>query len=304
MTMADPTSVMNMDTTALADSTSNILPSQSDNTVKDSVTNAKVGQTTLFSSYADPFTDSSQFPMQHATKMLPGNQIPIATTDPVMFTGDQGQGQTSQTQSFSGNTQNNQSDLSVTNSAVSTNPSDTVQTSDNAKSVISSKTSDSSTIATSLADKTASSESDFVTQTTASGKELSGATKSFSDSITPTGSTVLPVTSSDTGAVIPSSSGSSTVLSGQLHGLNTATETTFSSAAVGLDSVSLKTTSAVPVPPLTGKPLVPEASGDSTILGGKAFLLYIHTNDIKLNGRNFIQFIHVQKKDVSSSVLF
>lgn len=291
--MGDPTSVMNMDTTALADSTSNVLPSQSDNAVKDSVTNAKVGQTTLFSSYNDPFTDSSQFPMQHATKMLPGNQIPIATTDPVTFTSDQGQGQASQTQSFSGNTQKQQSDLPVTDSAGSANPSDTVQTSDNAKSVISSKTSDTLTIATNLADKTGSSKSDLVTGTTVSGKELTGATKSYSDSIIPTDSTVQPVTSSDTGAVIPSSSGSSTVMSGQLHGLNTATETTFSSAAVGLDSVSLKTTNAVPVPPLTGKPLVPEASGDSTILGGKAFLLYIHTKNGKLNGKNFIQCINI-----------
>jgi hypothetical protein len=61
--------------------------------------------------------------------------------------------------------------------------------------------------------------------------------------------------------------------SGALYSTYTPSATMFAASSKVMDSVSLKTTAAAPVTPLTGKPMEPAAKGDSTILGGKSLIL-------------------------------
>ncbi|XP_060596196.1 uncharacterized protein LOC132750268 isoform X2 [Ruditapes philippinarum] len=216
-----------------------------------SVTSSKVGQTTLQTSSDVPYTDSTQFPMQHPTQMLPSNQIPIATTDPVSATSTEVQGQASQSIQ-SGNMQSSLSSVS-----------DTTQMAQDSKSLIPTKSSvdespaadkNDSVLVSSVDDNSKSSSGDINTS-------KDGVTNSQSDSVS---STDIVAPSTSKADILPSKSESSVVMTGVVYSTNK--PTTFSSAAQGLDTMSLKTTEAVTPP--TGKPMVPEASGNSTILGG------------------------------------
>ncbi|XP_053398762.1 E3 ubiquitin-protein ligase SH3RF1-like isoform X2 [Mercenaria mercenaria] len=272
--MADATATGTMDATSSSGSveSTSIVPTSSDSVIKDSLTSSAVGQTSLQTSSDVPLTDSTQFPMQHATQMLPGNQVPMATTDPVSFTSDEVQGQTLQSQLQSGNIQSSQSLLPSSSTVNDISASDTLNSVQDTQSVIPTKSSDSQSVSTdvtkssTVSDKTVSSVlADDETKNSNGDKSVLGVTKTLAGSVKPTDSVLPPVTSADTVDILPSSSESSTVMTGAVYSTNT--PTTFSSAAQSLDTMSLKTTEAVPFPP-TGKPMVPEASADSTILGG------------------------------------
>ncbi|KAL4230549.1 Rho guanine nucleotide exchange factor 6 [Mactra antiquata] len=231
-------------------------------TVGSSSVKDNLSATKLFSSYGSDVIDSNQFPMQHATQQLPSNQVTIATTDPISVT------DIVPSSTVSGTRTDGQS-TDIASSRVSDSHSTSV-------------TSDSSSVIPVLSvDQTDTSKlpSAVVSQHSNSVPLVSSVTsKSLMSSktsvnvIKPTSATVMPV-NKDTLV----SKSSSTKLSGEIYGTATPSETVLSSTTVGLNSVSLKTTDAVPLTPLSSKPVEPAARGQSTILGGglSDYIIYI-----------------------------
>lgn len=270
-----PTMSVSMDATdTLPAKGSSVLPLTTDSIGSDS-SSADVTDTKVYSSYDDDdsVSDSTQFPMQHATQQLPGAKVTMTTTDPFTPTH-----QSVQSTSVSGT----QTDgLSTVNNSISNSATKSNYLSDS-KSVITTPTTDQS-------DSTVSpSESETISAGSSVSPSVSSRTSvAMVDNVGSTDESLTMVNSD----FLPSST---TEYSGELYGTPTPSKTTLSSATVGLDTVSLRTTEAVPLTPLSSKPLIPDADSHSTILGG--------INNIFLQFYITIVFIFIDCQKISDNV--
>ena len=267
-------------TSGLGATTVDIGATSSDsNVVQPTATMADNPSTQLQDSFTISATESSQYPMQHATTQLPSNQLPMATTD------------TMSRLPLSQSTR----DVAKLDNIVDTTTSSVLDSSDvtGATDVINS-ISESDITASVTTDSGIDSPTDSVTDHVITS--LSHTTDSvFSDPNEGTtrftqsaGNTAVPTVVPTSTSFAQSLSASSSDISintdtvssldyattvSELYSTYTPVETTFTSVAQTLDTGSFQTSSAAaPIPDVTGKPVQPSSKGQSTILGGTVLI--------------------------------
>lgn len=215
-----------------------------------------VDQSQLYSSFTDIFPATNQFPMQHATQQLPSSQLSMATTDPVSSISETVMPASSVANG--GATEStgatNVIDLStdITTSVSADSGTDTLNniSTDHVISDIPSVSDTEAFDPNSATDSPSQTSGVSVTQTSSSFAQI-----------------ILPSDSSH--KIKPTVSSQFEVTSRNLYSTHTPRETTFTHGPELLDTVSLQTSSAAPIPEVTGKPVQPSDKGQSTILGGK-----------------------------------
>lgn len=216
-----------------------------------------VDQSQLYSSFTDIFPETNQFPMQHATQQLPSSQLSMATTDPlssisetVMPASSVANGGATES---TGATNVIDMSTDITTSVSADSGTDTLLDNVSTDHVISDIPSVSDTEAF---DPNSATDSPLQT----SGVSVTQTSSSFAQIILP---------SDSSHKIKPTVSSQFEVTSRNLYSTHTPTETTFTPGPELLDTVSLQTSSAAPIPEVTGKPVQPSDKGQSTILGGK-----------------------------------
>lgn len=217
----------------------------------------------LYSSFTDDLSDTSQFPMQQATQLLPTDQFPLETTDSKSIT----------------LLQLSLDSLTVTDSGVNTT---SVLQTIGALDVINSSTDITTSVtASSGTDSSGDISRDYVTTDSLYPADLENDPNSATQSILQSSLETLISTSSTFAQNLPasdtslslsklsSSSSQFEATSRDLYSTHTPAETTFMSVPIGVDTVSMQSSSVPPIPDVTSRPVSPSAKGQSTILPGR-----------------------------------